>query len=293
MSWLQLVVETDREHSDELAAFLENFSAAAVSFSAASDEPVFDLNDDDDSGYWQRTRVSALLPVDVDMDILLVCMRDRIGAEHIFNREITCVADQDWVQSYQQQQQPLIFADRLCVCPSWCEIPPGDLANITLDPGLAFGTGTHATTALCLEWLAQHDLAHRSVIDFGCGSGILALAAARLGAKQVTAVDIDPQAIQASRENAGKNNLQSKIIIGHPEQIEMGAADILVANVLLNPLLGLASRFAELVKPGGWLVLSGLLPAQVESCLVAYDHCFNMQTPVFRDEWALLQGTRS
>lgn len=293
MSWLQLVVETDREHSDELAAFLENFSAMSISFSAASDEPVFAQNDGDESWHWRRTRVSALLPADVDMDILLVCMRDRIGADYIFNREITCVVDQDWVQSYQQQHPPLIFADRLCVCPSWCEVPQGDLATIMLDPGLAFGTGTHATTALCLEWLAQHDLAHKTVIDFGCGSGILALAAARLGAMQVTAVDIDPQAIQASRENVGKNNLQSKIIIVQAEQPEMDAADILVANVLLNPLLDLASRFAELVKPGGWLVLSGLLPDQVESCLAAYDHCFNMQTPVFRDEWALLQGTRS
>ncbi|MDX1518936.1 MAG: 50S ribosomal protein L11 methyltransferase, partial [Gammaproteobacteria bacterium] len=284
MAWLQLTVETDRAHCEALAGFFEQFAAASVSMSAASDEPLFDHSDGQESGHWQRTRVSALLPADIDLDILLVCMRDRIGAEHIFSREIARVDDQDWVADFQQQQKPLIFADRLCVRPGWCDAPEGDYAIVELDPGLAFGTGTHPTTALCLEWLATHDLNGRSVIDYGCGSGILAIAAATLGAAQVYAVDIDEQALAACRENARNNRLESQIKITDATGPVPAAVDVLMANVLLNPLLDLAKRFASLVKPGGSLVLSGLLPDQVETCLAAYRPCFNMQAPVFRDE---------
>ncbi len=292
MPWLNLTVETDPDHSDALAEFFQQFSAQAVSFSAASDEPLFDEPGGRPRTHWQRTRVSALFPADIDLDILLVCLRDRIGADHIYSREIQAVADQNWVSAYRQQQQALIFADRLCICPSWCEPPPGKFATVILDPGLAFGTGTHPTTGLCLDWLAQQDLAGRSVIDFGCGSGILALAAARLGAAAVTAVDIDPQALEACRCNAEQNGLAAHIDIVHADRMNTPTADILLANVLFNPLLQLADEFAQRVRPGGRLVLSGLLPDQAQACLAAYDRCFNMQAPVFRDEWALLQGTR-
>ncbi|MCG8324520.1 MAG: 50S ribosomal protein L11 methyltransferase [Thiotrichales bacterium] len=292
MSWLQLSIETDPAHTDALTGFFEQFSAASISISAASDEPVFDQCDARDPQHWQRTRVSALLPADVDMDILLVCLRDRIGAGHIYAHHIEAVMDRDWVAGYRQQVAPLIFADRLCVCPNWCTVPDPRLAVIELDPGLAFGTGTHATTALCLDWLARQELAGRSVIDFGCGSGILALAAARLGAGPVTALDIDPQALQASRDNALKNGLQDRIVIADPAAANITAADILIANVLLNPLLESAQRFGHWVRPNGTLVLSGLLPDQVDACLAAYQACFKLQAPTFRDEWALLQGTR-
>lgn len=292
MSYLKITVETDSAHSDTLAEFFNRFSAASVSFSAASDEPIFDYSDGEETGQWRRTYVSALLHVDVDLDILMVCMRDCLGAEHIYSSEVTPLVDQDWVASYQQQQQALIFSDQLCICPSWCEPPAGEFNVIRLDPGLAFGTGSHATTALCLEWLAKHDLQGRSVIDFGCGSGILALAAASLGAGQVIAVDIDQQALKATQENAEKNQLQSKLRISHVDEIELPQADILVANVLLNPLLSLTDLFENTVRQNGQLVLSGLLPDQVEACLAAYQGCFNMQPAVFKDEWALIEGVR-
>jgi len=292
MGWLQLSVETDREHSEALAEFLEQFAATAISFSAASDEPLFDHCDGEDTGHWRHTRVSALLPGDVDMDILLVCLRDRIGSGHIYSHAISRLEDRDWVESFQQSQPALVFADRLCICPDWCEVPEGDYLTVKMDPGLAFGTGAHATTALCLEWLAREPVQGYAVIDYGCGSGILALAAARLGAAAVVAVDIDPQAISACESNVAGNQLQHCVRVGHPDHIELQAADILLANVLLNPLLELRERLAGLVKPGGRLVLSGLLAHQVDTCLEAYRPCFTMQSAEFRDEWALLQGVR-
>lgn len=293
MAWLQLSIETDREHAQSLAGFLEQFNATAISFSAASDELLFDHADGTDSGHWQHTRVTALLQDDIDLDILLVCLRDRIGVDHIYSRKISRLEDRDWVASCEQSHPALVFADRLCICPGWCDVPEGEYLTVRLDPGLAFGTGTHATTSLCLEWLARAPLNGRTLIDYGCGSGILALAAAQLGAVSVAAVDIDPQAITACESNVARNRLQDKVRVGHPDTVAMQPADVLIANVLLNPLLDLRDRLAALVKPGGSIVLSGLLAHQADSCLAAYRACFNMQSPEFRDEWALLQGVRT
>ncbi len=292
MPHLKITIETDRAHSDQLADFFQKFAAVSVSFEAASDEPVFDHSDGNEPGHWQRTRVTGLFPVDIDVDILLVCLRDQFGTGCLFDRRIQFIEDTDWVADYQSQHQALLFADRVCVCPGWCEPPAGDYALIQLDPGLAFGTGTHATTALCIEALVHMDLTRKSVIDYGCGSGILALVAARLGAQPVTAVDIDSQALQATAENATRNQLTEHLTIAHADMFEPAASDVLVANVLLNPLLDLAERFAACVKPGGQLFLSGLLPDQVERCLAVYADCFTMAAPVFKDEWALLSGIR-
>jgi len=161
-----------------------------------------------------------------------------------------------------------------------------------LDPGLAFGTGGHDTTAMCLEWLAQNDIADRIVVDYGCGSGVLALAAAALGARHVYAVDIDPQSVQAARDNTVRNRMQGTVTVAFPDEIKFPVADMIIANVLLGPLLRLAPEFAVMVVTGGALVLSGLLAVQVEECLAAYQTWFNMQAPWYRREWALLQGVR-
>lgn len=292
MSWLQLTLESDFESAEQLSELLEQFAAVSVSLSPVSNEKIFGQAIEKDSLLWQQTRIVALLHEDTDLDTLLVCLRNRVGADRIGRHEISILEDRDWVGEYRLGHGVKIFADRLCVCPSWCEIPKDDIATIILDPGLAFGTGTHETTAACLEWLAQSDLKEKSVIDYGCGSGILALAAVKLGAGKVYAVDIDPQALQASEENAKRNEITDQLVIAHPDDIQLPVVDVLLANVLLNPLQGLARHFADLVKPSGDLVLSGLLSTQAEECLEAYQSWFNMDQPVFKQEWSLLHGTR-
>jgi ribosomal protein L11 methyltransferase len=292
MSWLQLILKSDLESAEQLSELLELFGAVSISMSAMSDEKIFGQAIEKDPVLWQRTRIVALLHEDTDLDTLLVCLRNRVGADRIDKHEISVLEDRDWVNEFKFGHGVKIFADRLCVCPSWCELPRNDIAHIILDPGLAFGTGTHETTAACLEWLASNDIKNKSVIDFGCGSGILALAAVKLGAVKVYAVDIDPQALQATVENAKRNNVTDQLVIAHPENIQLPTVDVLVANVLLNPLQELANHFSELVRPRGDLVLSGLLSTQAEECLEAYQSWFNMDEPVFKQEWSLLHGTR-
>jgi ribosomal protein L11 methyltransferase len=292
MSWLQLILESDLESAEQLSELLELFGAVSISMSAMSDEKIFGQAIEKDPVLWQRTRIEALLHEDTDLDTLLVCLRNRVGADRIDKHEISVLEDRDWVNEFKFGHGVKIFADRLCVCPSWCELPRDDIAHIILDPGLAFGTGTHETTAACLEWLASNDIKNKSVIDFGCGSGILALAAVKLGADKVYAVDIDPQALQATKENAKRNNVTDQLVIAHPDKIQLPAVDVLVANVLLNPLQELANHFSELVRLHGDLVLSGLLSTQAEECLAAYQSWFNMDEPVFKQEWSLLHGTR-
>jgi len=292
MSWLQLTLESDHESAEQLSELLEQFGAVSISLSAMSDEKIFGQAIEKDPLLWQQTRVIALLHEDTDLDTLLVCLHNRAGEGKIGKHEISMLDDRDWVNEFKSAHGVKIFAESLCVCPSWCELPRNDLPHIILDPGLAFGTGNHETTAACLEWLAENNIRGKTVIDFGCGSGILALAAVKLGAEKAYAVDIDPQALKASQENAKRNGITDRLVIAHPEDIQLPVVDILVANVLLNPLQELASLFSELVHPSGDLVLSGLLSTQAEECLEVYQSWFNMDEPVFKQEWSLLHGTR-
>lgn len=295
MSWLQLELETNQAKAEELAELLEQFGAVSVSFTASSEEPLFDSQGqgkDDSNSLWQKTRVTALLHPDADLDIMLVCLRDRIGAENIYQHKIERLKDKDWVSEFKAQHEPLIFSERVCICPSWCEKPENNLPTLILDPGLAFGTGAHPTTSLCIEWLAVNDVSNKVIIDYGCGSGILAMVAALLGAEKVYAVDIDPQAIVAAKENIDQNNLDDKIIIGHVDDCELPVADVMIANILMNPLKGLVEKFSNLTKPGGEIILSGLLHVQAEECLAAYGSCFSMDEPVFNSEWTRLHGIR-
>ena len=292
MSWLKLTVETEQARAEDVSDFLEQFGASAVSFSAASDDKIFAEPGEETGELWQRTEVSSLLPADIDMDILLVCLKERIGTEGLFERRIEAIQDQDWVEVYRNSQQAMVFADRICICPSWLEPPASELEPIILDPGLAFGTGTHATTSLCLEWLACADVAGKAVLDFGCGSGILALAAARLKAEKIYAVDIDPLAVTATEQNAVNNQLNEQLLIGLPDELDIPEVDIVLANVLLNPLLNLSAQLAAYVRRGGNIVLSGILATQADECLAAYSEWFNMQTPVFNNEWAMIHGVR-
>lgn len=290
MAWLQLTITSFSEYIEPLSELLENFGAHALSFASETDEQIF-ADGSDDRVFWEKTSVTALLDSDTDLDILLACARNRIGTDHIIGHRIESLADREWGECHKSGHGAMIYGGKLCVCPGWAQAPANVSCLIRLDPGLAFGTGSHPTTALCLDWLAAAELRDKRLIDYGCGSGILALAAAAMGAF-CHAVDIDPQALTATRNNADGNRLADRIRITTPDQVGIESADILIANILLNPLLALADDFASLVAPGGKLLLSGILAVQAEECLAAYDRWFMMKAPVFRDEWAMLSGVR-
>ncbi len=292
MSWLRLILECQEQHVDALSHLFEQFDAVSISIEALSDEALFGGIAEDPS-YWHRTAISALFDASIDLDILLACARNRIGTENLLNSQIEAIADSNWLDARKADHGEIIFTDRLCIRPSWVEASKEYPATLVLDPGLAFGSGRHNTTALCLDWLASQDLDSKRVTDYGCGSGILGLAAAKLGALAVSALDIDPQALLATSSNAVNNELQDKIEICSVDTDITEKADILIANILLNPLLQLAPSISKLVKTNGKLALSGILAVQVEECLAAYNPWFNMNDAIFKDEWALLEGTRN
>ena len=288
MYWLRLSFGCAAAQVDALSGLLERLGAESISVSGAALPPAEII---EAPAYWPENRIVALLPAEADLDIVLACLRNRAGADGIQNAAIEPLADRDWVVSGCEAHGPMFYGDRLCICPSWARAPAGKQV-LTLDPGLAFGTGAHATTALCLEWLAESDLHGRTVIDYGCGSGVLALAAAKLGAARVTAVDVDPVAVTVTRENARRNGLDDRVTSSTPDEGGLPAADLLLANILLKPLLELAPRFAALTRPGGEILLSGILATQAESCLGRYGGWFTMTPPRYRAEWALLAGRR-
>jgi ribosomal protein L11 methyltransferase len=200
------------------------------------------------------------------------------------------VPERDWVRASRAQFAPLRITDGLWIVPTWIEPPRPDAVNIRLDPGLAFGTGAHPTTALCLRYLARHVRRTESVLDYGCGSGILAIAAAKLGAAHVVGVDIDPQALHASTDNARENRAAAQFV--HADSPLTGRFTIVVANILANPLRLLAPALAARTRPGGRIALSGVLAAQADEVSAAYAPWFDMQTQAEEDGWVLLAGRR-
>jgi ribosomal protein L11 methyltransferase len=239
---------------------------------------------------WRRTRLSALCPVGSDPLTLLQEAALALGADTPDDYEIIDIADRDWVSASQAQFEPVPIGARLLVAPSWHPPQPGDnRIHIILDPGMAFGTGSHPTTRLCLQWLAENLRTGQSVVDYGCGSGILAIAAAKLGAGHVTGVDIDPQAILSARENARIN--QVDIALALTSQSPPQAADVVVANILSNPLKVLAPLLSNLVHSSGHLVLAGLLEPQADEVAAAYPD-FDMHVHAVLDGWACLVGVK-
>lgn len=239
---------------------------------------------------WQRTRLRALLDHGADPDTLLRTAAQAIDAPLPPSSEIVSFDDQDWVRASQAQFEPIAIEGRLLVTPTWhLDVPvPAGTVRLILDPGLAFGTGSHPTTRMCLGWLARELRAGERVIDYGCGSGILAIAAALLGAGEVAGTDIDPQALTSTRDNAIANHVQ---VLTQPTHQPLEAADVVVANILANPLKLLAPALSALVRPGGRLVLAGLLERQVEEVATCYPD-INLQVADVIEGWACLAGIR-
>ncbi|MEW5768910.1 MAG: 50S ribosomal protein L11 methyltransferase [Pseudomonadota bacterium] len=291
MSWLSLKLAAGQDAAEALADRLMEAGALSVSIEdrdagTEAEAPQFGEPGLEDPKAWSRNWVVALLDADADVPALLGLLG--LAADH--EHRIESVEEQDWVRLTQSQFDPIRISERLWIVPSWHEPPDPDAICIELDPGLAFGTGSHPTTRLCLAWLEAHVARGESVLDYGCGSGILAIAAARLGAAPVVGVDLDPQAVTASRDNAARNGVTAAFHL--PDALPPGRYDIVIANILTNPLKALMPLLASRVRPGGRLALSGILAEQAEEILEIYGQAFDMAVWRVEDGWVCLAGVK-
>lgn len=294
MAWLQLRCDTDAASAEALTDALMEAGALSAGIEDADagtpeETPQFGEPGMDIAAAWDHSRIAALFDADADAGAVLAACCTGLGLPTPpFTLET--VEEQNWVQLTQSQFDPIRVSDKLWIVPSWHETPAPDAINLILDPGMAFGTGSHPTTRLCLEWLERYVTADCSLLDYGCGSGILAIAAARLGANPVTGVDIDPQAVDAAKANAERNGVSAHFADSR-EPID-GQFDILIANILANPLKALAPALAAHVRPGGWLALSGILVEQEEELMAIYSPWFAMAVADRREGWVCLEGRR-
>ncbi|AKO53813.1 ribosomal protein L11 methyltransferase [Marinobacter psychrophilus] len=295
MPWIQLKIPADPDNADLLEDVLMEMGADAVSMEDAADQPLYEP-DLGTTPLWSQTTVTGLFQSSYDINELCSNIRDawhQQTQQSLADIDVTLVEDKDWARVWMDDFHPLRFGERLWIVPSWHDAPDPDAANLLLDPGLAFGTGTHDTTALCLQWLDGADVQGKQVIDYGCGSGILGLAALLLGADHVMGVDTDPQALEASRENARRNDVdESRLSLYLPKDEPDALADITLANILAQPLIGLAPHLAAKTRPGGDIVLSGILNHQARDVMVAYEPWFIMDEPEQQGEWIRLTGRR-
>ena len=291
MPWLSLKLAADGDRAEALADALMEAGALSVSIedrdAGSEDEaPQFGEPGLDDPKAWRRNWVVALLETDADVPGLIAGLGLPAGTEH----EIEAVPEQDWVRLTQSQFNPIPISERLWIVPSWHEAPDPKAITLVLDPGLAFGTGSHPTTRLCLKWLERNIKGGESVLDYGCGSGILAIAARKLGAGRVLGTDVDAQAITASRDNAERNQAQAEFSL--PGNLPAGEFDVLVANILTNPLKALMPLLAARVRPGGRIALSGILAEQADEILELYGSTFVMARWGEEEGWVCLTGIK-
>ncbi len=289
--WLQISVDTNENQAPLLELVFENLGALSVTLGDAGDQPLMELPPDSQQ-LWQRTRVTALFEGERDLKALQQALSDTLEASLLQSLRWERLEDRLWERVWLEHFKPMRFGQRLWVCPDGQQIDQQGGVTIQLDPGLAFGTGTHPTTALCLSWLDGLDLRGKTLVDYGCGSGILAIAALKLGADKVLAVDHDPQALEASRDNALKNGVEDRLQTCLPEQTPTTQADLLVANILAGPLMTLAPTLLALLKPGGDFALSGILAEQAEEVSVCYRPFADLRAIQQQEDWILIPGRK-
>ncbi len=295
MSWQSIGFLSDASHAEPLCDALLEAGALSASIEDADagtpdEKPQFGEPGTVNSPGWAHSRIVALLEADADPSVILGAAAKAIGLGKIPEFTVEQVAEQNWVQLTQSQFDPIRVSDRLWIVPSWHESPDPAAINLVLDPGMAFGTGSHPTTRLCLEWLERNVTPACSILDYGCGSGILAIAAARLGAAKVAGVDIDPQAVEAARANAERNGVTAQF--ADSAKPVAGEYDLVVANILSNPLRVLAPAICAHVRPGGRLALSGILREQAEEIIGIYAQWLPMQVADVREDWVCLAGLK-
>ncbi|OUR72502.1 ribosomal protein L11 methyltransferase [Methylophaga sp. 41_12_T18] len=289
MAWIQFIFDSTPDAADQLSDMLLECGSSAITFQDNADQPLFEPAIGT-TPLWAATRVIALFDADIDIDGTIDHLSTLMAPATVPSHRVEAVEDKDWEREWMDNFHPISFGERLWICPSWHTPPQPEAINIMLDPGLAFGTGTHPTTALCLNWLDQADVKGKYVIDYGCGSGILAIAAALLGAKKVIGVDTDPQALEATQANAERNGVQ--IDTYFPDDCPTDQADLLIANILAGPLQSLSELFSQLTKPQAPIVLSGILEEQAQDVSSTYQTWFAMQPPTQKEEWIRLTGQR-
>ncbi len=294
MPWIQTHITAAKSNAPFLEALLEGLGALCVTLTDAGDEPQLEPAPGEEK-LWSETIITGLFDATTDQNRLKQAVQQAAGSQNIqLKIETELLQDQPWERAWMENFHPMRFGQRLWVVPRDQQLP-SDVQNavtMMLDPGLAFGTGTHPTTSLCLQWLDGTDLHGKSVIDYGCGSGILGIAALLLGAESVTGIDHDPQALTASRQNADENG-----VIQHLTLLPVGKpvgkqCDILLANILASVLVELAPLLTEMVKPGGEIALSGILHDQAEMVQQAYEENFSLNPPQKLDDWILITGKR-
>lgn len=295
MEWQQFVMNLDTLDPSSVEEILVRHGAQSVTFSDAGDVPVLEPGPGE-TPLWNSTRITGLFDPGVDMDEVLADLRSSLAIDQLPEHRLETLADRDWEREWLKDFGPMRFGRRLWVCPADSEPDHPDAVVVKLDPGLAFGTGTHATTAMCLEWLDAIDLQGRTLLDYGCGSGVLAIAALKLGCVHAHAMDIDVQAVTATRENAVQNGVQEKLTVSAADQDVVGRFDVVIANILAGPLVELATSVLSRVKPGGRLALSGILSEQAAEVLEAYAPWVDFDEPELREQdgqtWVRLTGRK-
>ena len=294
MPWQSLEITAGEEVAESISDALMELGALSVSIEDAdaeteAEKPIFGEPGEAPPGIWRHNVVSALFGEDADIDAVMTSLSEATGLRNL-GYTVQAVEEQDWVRATQSQFEPIRIRDDLWIVPSWHDAPNPDALNIVLDPGLAFGTGSHPTTHLCLAWLAGNLQGGESVLDYGCGSGILAIAAKLRGAGPTIGTDIDPQAMVASRYNAENNGAEVEFFL--PDDLPAVVADVVVANILASPLKVLAPALAEHCQTGGRIALSGILREQAEEVSAIYGEWFEMNSPQPLDNWVLLTGRK-
>lgn len=294
MAWLSLKIAAQDDTADLISDTLMDLGALSAIIEDANaetldEQPIFGEPGDPPPGIWQKNLVSALFNDDVNVDTVMASLSNSTNISNL-SYSTEHIAEQDWVRATQSQFDPIKITDNLWIVPTWHQAPNLDAINIVLDPGLAFGTGSHPTTHLCLQWLSEVVRPNLSVLDYGCGSGILAIASKRLGAPIVVGTDIDAQAIIASEYNAEQNNVSATFV--DASQFKSALFDIVVANILSSALSVLAPALAGACSSGGKIALSGILKEQAQDVAAIYAQWFEMDAPIFMDAWVLITGTR-
>ncbi len=306
MPWISLAIETSSAHAEVLSDALLELGALSTDIHDAAagterEQPLFDEPGEAPGEIWPVSELTALFEADADIPSIVRIAAEAARLPDLPSYRITHVEEQDWVRLTQSQFDPIRISSRLWIVPSWHSAPDSAAINLILDPGMAFGTGSHSSTQLCLAWLDSNLQAGEDVLDYGSGSGILAIAASKLGAGHVVGVDIDPQAIAASRNNAMLNQCYKNVEF-HTAHFEAGAgahnratdvADVVVANILANPLIMLAPVLIGATRAGGRIALSGILSEQAEDVMRAYRQRFNMRIANEQAGWVLLTGTKN
>jgi len=290
--WIQLTLSSTEEHAPQVGDMLMANGAQAVTYRDGADNPIFEppLGE---VLMWQHTLVTGLFDAEVDLKPVIANLEKAKVLPAPLQYKVDGLEDKDWEREWMDNFHPIRFGERLWICPTWRDIPEPDAVNILLDPGMAFGTGTHPTTAMCLRWLDQHGHSHNEVVDFGCGSGILGIAALKLGARHAIGIDIDRQALIATQENAERNGVAGKFDVYLPTEQPTAKADLVVANVLAGPLRELAGTILNYVDLGGSLVLSGILKRQAEDVMAAYTPGIRFDPIVVEGDWVMLSGKRT